>query len=237
MALIYLIYFFKNRYNFSEKINLKRFYSSFLRKFKYLFVFLLFSFSTPELSSNVSETILFSVSRHNDSIGFVEIKRNTQDNVTSYIIDSEVNVRVIFNFKANGHEKSVYKDDVLVYSSMYRKMNNKLKLDQYLTLENDNYIFKNNGKKEKLPLNSIKHNLATLLYNEPTNIQKVYSDKFKKMVEINSLGNSKYKLVLPNNSVSVYHYKNGQCIKVELKGSFYKVDLIRKYHNHKSYKS
>ncbi|MEJ2113529.1 MAG: hypothetical protein P8X62_07530 [Flavobacteriaceae bacterium] len=163
MALIYLIYFFKNRNKFLEKINLKKFQSSFLRKLKYIFVFLLFSFSTPELSSNVSETILFDVSRHNDSIGFVEIKRKTIDNVTSYIIDSEVNVRVIFNFKANGHEKSVYRDDILVYSKMYRKMNNKLKLDQSLTLENGSYIFKNKGKKEKLLFNSIKHNLVILL--------------------------------------------------------------------------
>ncbi|MDU8885221.1 DUF6134 family protein [Yeosuana sp. MJ-SS3] len=234
MALIYLIYFFKNRNKFSEKIDLKRFYSSFLRKLKYLFVFLLFSFSNPEESSNTSETIVFNVSRHNDSIGFVEIKRKKLDNVTNYIIDSEVNVRVIFNFKANGHERSIYKDDVLVYSSMYRKMNDKLKLDQSLTLENGRYIFKNRGKKEKLPLNTIKHNLVTLLYKEPKGIHEVYSDRFKCMVEIVFLGSEKYKISLPNNSTSTYYYKNNECIKVELKGSFYKVDLVRKFQNVKS---
>jgi len=231
MALIYLIYFLKNRNKFSVMVSLKRFYSSFLRRLKYLFVFLLFSFSDPEVSSNATETIVFNVSRHNDSIGFVEIKRKNLDNVTSYIIDSEVNVRVIFNFKANGHEKSIYKDDVLVYSSMYRKMNDKLKLDQSLTLENGSYIFNNRGKKEKLPLNSIKHNLVTLLYMEPKGIKEVYSDKYKCMVQVFFLGNEKYKIELPNKSTSVYHYKNGECIKVELKGSFYKVDLVRKLQN------
>lgn len=228
MVLIYIIYFFRNRNRLSFKINLKRVSYNFLRKLKYLFIFLLFSFSDPEVNLNASETIVFSVSRHNDSIGFVAIKRTNLENVTSYIIDSEVNVRVIFNFKANGHEKSIYKDDVLVYSSMYRKMNDKLKLDQSLTLENGSYIFNNGGKKEKLTLNSIKHNLVTLLYMEPKGIKEVYSDKYKCMVQIFFLGNEKYKIELPNKSTSVYHYKNGECIRVELKGSFYKVDLIKK---------
>lgn len=234
MVLIYIIYFFRNRNRLSFKINLKRVSYNFLRKLKYLFIFLLFSFSDPEVNLNASETIVFSVSRHNDSIGFVEIKRTNLENVTSYIIDSEVNVRVIFNFKANGHEKSIYKDDVLVYSSMYRKMNDKLKLDQSLTLQDGNYIFNNNGKIEKLNLNFIKHNLVTLLYKEPKEIKEVYSDKFKQMIQIISLGKEMYKIQLPNGSTSIYHYKNGECLKVELEGSFFKVDLIRKFRNIKS---
>lgn len=234
MALIYLIYFLKNTNRLSAIANLKRFSLSLLNKLKYLFVFLLFSFSNPESYSNVTETILFNVSRHNDSIGFVEIKRNTLDNVTSYLIDSEVNVRVIFNFRANGHEESIYKDNILVYSSMYRKMNDKLKLNQSLTLENGNYIFKNKGREEKLFFKSIKHNLVTLLYKEPKGIYKVYSDRFNCMIDVVFLGNEKYKISLPNKSTSTYYYKNSECVKVELEGSFYKVDLIRKFQNVKS---
>ena len=227
MVFFYIIYFIRNRNKILKGSGSIIFNFKFLRKLKYMFPFLLLSVASPNLLLNTSENILFIVSRNHDSIGYVDIEKKTTHNIVNYTVDSEINVNVIFNFTAKGYEKSVFKEDVLVYSSMYRKLNNRLKLNQFITLENGIYIFNNKGKKENLKINQIKNNLVTLLYNEPLDIHEVYSDKYKKMVQINSLGNGKYKIVLPNKSTSIYHYKNGQCMKVELIGSFYKVDLIR----------
>lgn len=228
MVFLYIMYFFKNN-NIFKKTSIKKLKLRFVTKLKYMLPFFLLALISFKTEFPKTEKISFTVSRNNDSIGYVDIEKKIVDDLTSYIIDSEVNVRVLFNFTAKGHEESVYKKHVMIYSSMYRKLNSRTKLNHSISLKNGNYIFNNKGEESNLNLGLIKNNLATLLYNEPTDITEVYSDKFKRMVKIKSLGNGTYTIALPNKSTSVYHYKNSQCVRVELEGSFYKVDLVRKH--------
>lgn len=197
------------------------------RNLKYLIPFLLLSVASTSMLFNRHEEIVFKVVRKNKEIGYITINRSSLNRKTTYSLSSEVNATFILNFKAKGMEKSIYENDVLVFSSMYRTINDRLKLDQTLRLINGNYLFTNRSEQQFLHLDEIHQNLVTLFFKEPVNINKIYSDKFKQTVNIEHLGHGKYMITLPDNSTSVYHYRYGQCILIELKGSFYKVDLVR----------
>lgn len=172
------------------------------------------------------EKISFSIIKKNKIIGYVDIEKQSLNETTTFIINSEVNAKVIFNFNAIGNEKTIYKQDTLVYSSVYRKLNNKVKLNQSLSLIDGQYILINKNEYEVLNFNVIYRNLVTLFFNEPKGIKEVYSDKYKEMVKITPICNGKYKVVFPNNSTSIYQYDKGKCESLEVVGSFFKVHLL-----------
>lgn len=227
MLLILLIYTLKNKFKGNQSFNIAYVLRRLVLKIKYIIPFFLISSTSFNNSVSEVEKISFSIIKNKSSIGFIDIEKASLDRTTIYTINSEVNAKVIFNFKAVGREKSIYKEDTLIFSSIYRKLNSRVKLNQSLSFVKGKYLLKDKHKRVALNVDIIRHNLVTLFFFEPKGIQKIYSDKFKKMVNITAIRKGKYKIVLPNKSTSIYHYKNGKCTMIEVVGSFYKVSLIQ----------
>ena len=226
MLLMLLIYTLKKVFKRSSSFEIATLLKRQLFKIKYIIPFFLLSNTNPDNAATDVEKISFSVIKKNSSIGFIDIEKTSIDETTTYIINSEVNAKVIFNFNAIGIEKYIYKSDTLIYSSLYRKLNNKVKLNQSLSLVDGKYFLKEKNKNEVLDFNIINRNLVMLFFFEPIGIHEIYSDKYREMVRVTPLDNGKYRVVLPNKSTNIYHYKNGKCILIEAIGTFYKVKLI-----------
>lgn len=221
-----LIYTFKKAFKGSHSLQLLDGIKKLVFKIKYVLPFLLLSNTGLDNSVGEVENISFSIIKNESSIGFINIEKASINQTTTYTINSEVNAKFIFNFNAIGREKSIYSSDTLIYSSVYRKLNNKVKLDQSLSLINGTYFLDVKKKKEVLQFDVINRNLATLFFIEPKDIQEVYSDKYKEMVKITPIGKGKYKIILPDKGTNIYHYENGKCKMIEIEGSFFKVKLI-----------
>lgn len=191
-------------------------------------LFLLLNSSMTKFNEPItSEKIEFSIIKKNSIIGFIYIDKISKDHTTSYNVKSEVNAKIIVNFKAIGQEKYVFRNDTLVSSSMYRKINNRVKLDQSLQYKKGKYELTARNKKEVLGIDLIQRNLVTLFFNEPKDLETIYCDKFKTEVNISPLGKGRYKILLPNKSYSIYNYERGKCTSIEVKGTFFKVKLVQ----------
>ena len=207
------------------------FTKSFFTWIKYILVPLLFlllmSSTGIDNAMPIFEKVEFSIINKNANIGFISIERSSHGRTTSYTINSEVNAKIIINFKVVGKERYVFRNDTLVYSSMYRKINNKVKLNQNIEFKKGKYVFSDYAKKETLDIDIIQRNLVVLFFNEPNGYDRIYCDKFKTDVNITPLGKGRYKIVLPNKSYSIYNYEQGRCTSIEVKGTFFKVKLVK----------
>lgn len=190
---------------------------------------------TPQLeyesitgSLEKKETVSFDILRKNSSVGYINLEKQEIGNKVIITATSEVNTKVILNFKATGSDKCIYQDNVLIYSSQFRKINNKVKTDQSVSRLNGKYLFKENETESILNIESIELNIIPLFFSEPRNIKKVYSDKFKQLVDVDYLGENTYRVVLPNGETSTYYYQNGKCESINVVGTFFKVQLLRK---------
>ncbi len=227
MLLLILIFKLVKKNSSSEALVKIGFIKNIISKAKYVFPFLLLLSSAEVKNENsLEERISFSVNKNNNSIGFINVKKTSLNQITTYTISSEVNARVVFKFKAQGKEKSVYKNDTLIFSSVYRKINKKIKLNQSLSLVDGTYFLTDKDKKDVLNIDLISRNLVTLFFIEPIDVDSVYCDKLNKMLNISKIGKDKYKVAFTNNSYNIFHYKKGKCSMVEVVGSFYKVKLI-----------
>jgi hypothetical protein len=114
----------------------------------------------------------------------------------------------------------------LIYSSVFRTVNNKIKTNHIINLKMGAYHIQFSQKKEKLLLDSIKKNLVAMYFNEPIGFQQVFCDNLSMMVPIIFKGDGVYKVSFPRGKYNLFHYKNGKCVKIEAYSPLFDVTLI-----------
>jgi hypothetical protein len=196
---------------------------------KYGIPFFLISFTKGEGILSESESIRYEIVKKNKTLGYIHIKRVKNEEITRFVISSEVNTKLLLNFKAFSKETYIYNKDTLVFSSMYRTLNDKVKVDQSIIYEKGKYYLKNNSKNKLLDIGVIKCNLVKLFFDEPVDINQVYCDKLQIHLSVVRMSVNTYKVVFPNRSYNVFHYENGKCRLIEVVGSLYKVRLVPKF--------
>jgi|31_taG_2_1085359.scaffolds.fasta_scaffold00020_11 hypothetical protein len=207
-------------------INVLLKFENILLKIKYMLPFLLLSMlnSNNELSNSENKT--FDIINKQESVGFIKLEKLINNNTTTYNINSQVEARILFRFRANSIEKAVYRNDTLIFSSIYRKLNNKVKVNQRITLVDNNYYLKTKQNREQLNIDVVKYSLVMLYFEEPKDINKVYCEKLKVYLQVVPMKSGTYKVNFPNGNYNIFHYVNGNCTMIEAVGSFYNVSLV-----------
>src|SRR2546423_862779 len=96
---------------------------------------------TATLKANAQEReLIYNINRNGDKVGIITINESKEGNRTTFQLNSEVSVRLIFRFKAKAMEKAVYENGVLRYSFVYKKVNNTERTNKETKLSGNGYI-------------------------------------------------------------------------------------------------
>lgn len=189
-----------------------------------LLIAMLFLF--VESSSAQNNSLSFKVWKNKALIGNISMSEKINADFVIYDLSSEIKAKFLLEFNVTGIEKTIYDDGVLVYSSVFRKINTKEKINKELFFKDGKYYLVKGGKKNVLPISEIKHNLITLYFYEPLKIVQVYCDNHQKMVQVVFVEKGKYQVTFPDGSYNIFYYENGKCLKVDAIGLLYEVQLI-----------
>lgn len=193
-------------------------------KAKIVFVALLFFL---KMSSNAqSQNLSFEVWKNNSHIGNISMTEKINSATVVYDLSTKIKAKVILSFNVTGIEKTIYKNGLLIYSSVYRKLNSMEKVNKELHFNNGKYRLINRGRISTLQVSKINTNLVLLYFNEPVNISQVYCDNHNSMANIVLIENGKYRVTFPDGSYNIFYYQNGKCKKVDVFTSLYEVQLI-----------
>ncbi|MCF7560984.1 hypothetical protein L3X39_10085 [Sabulilitoribacter multivorans] len=182
------------------------------------------SFAFTSISS--SKALKYHVVKNNEVIGTIKISKNSFEDSIVYNLESNIKTKFLLKFNITGKEKSIYKKGLLVYSSVFRTLNNKTKVNHKIIFQDGQYNLQSDERLETLNFNVIKQNLITLYFDEPLGINTVFCDNLKEMVTVNALGGGKYKVDFSSGKHNIFHYNNGKCIKVEAVSTLFNVTLI-----------
>jgi len=194
-----------------------------------IIVLLMLSVFTCAQGSNKpdSETSkVFQIVKNDKVIGTINMVKKIYGDSIIYDSESQINVKLLLRFEITGNEKSVFKNGILVYSSVYRKLNNKVKANHVIARQGTHYNLNDNNKTEILGINSIEQNLISLYFKEPKNITSIFCDNQKEMIHVKSLGQGKYKVEISNGKYNIFHYKDGKCVEVEAVSPMFDVVLM-----------
>lgn len=180
------------------------------------------SFTTP----NTYKSLSYNVVKNNKVIGVININKSISQNEIVYTLNSDIKTKLLLTFNIVGKEKAIYKNGVLVYSSVYRSLNDKVKVDHSIKLQGDKYHITASNEITSMPFRAINHNLVTLYFNEPKGVDSIFCDNLKEMVAVKAIAAGAYRVEISNGKYNVFHYKNGKCIKVEAVSKLFSVTLI-----------
>jgi hypothetical protein len=167
----------------------------------------------------------YSIKRNGDEVGTIHFTQGISGNRTVLTMESEVNTRFIFNFKAKAKEEAIYDDGILTWSSIFRKLNGNIKIDKKTKANGNAYTVYKGNKTETLTNYPIRYNMLSVYVTEPVNISQAYSDNFQQQVTIQKIADHHYKIKFPDGNYSEYFYTNGICSKVEIHHSLYRATI------------
>jgi hypothetical protein len=167
----------------------------------------------------------YTIKRNGDEVGTIHLTQGIAGNRTVLTMESEVNTRFIFNFKAKAKEEAIYDDGIMTWSSIYRKLNGNVKADKKTKANGSTYTVYKGNKTETLNNYPIKYNMLSVYISEPVNITQVYSDNFQKHIDIQKVADHHYKIKFPDGNYNEYFYTNGICSKVEVHHSLYSATI------------
>jgi len=177
--------------------------------------------------NNESKSVtVFNVVKNDKIIGTIEITKQQYNNTVTYNVKSEINAKFILKAKVVGKETYVFKNGILEYSSLYRTLNNKVKVNQSLVYENGNYHLKKIDRDKPLDLNEIQQNLVTLYFSEPKDTKTIYWDLQSEMINIECIRQGVYRVQFSNGKYNTFYYENGQCVKIDAISPLFTVTLI-----------
>ncbi|GAA4281331.1 DUF6134 family protein [Gaetbulibacter aestuarii] len=206
-------------------LKLKSWFVKRLLKLKLITAAILLSFCYAK-ADTIPNQKTFNVIKNDKVIGTITINKQAFESQIVYHLKSDINAKVLINFCIKGEEKAVYKKGILVYSRVYRTVNNNIKSNHQIVFQNKKYLLKEASGETFLSLKPITANLVSLYFKEPKSLRFVYCDNARKMVTVEPLGEGKYKVVFESGKYNIYHYKDGKCVGVEANSKLFDVNLI-----------
>jgi hypothetical protein len=158
-------------------------------------------------------------------VGNMQINKRVNDENIYLMMVSRVKMRFFTSFKVHIEEQSLFNKGKLVYTSVYREVNGKVKANHKTRADGDIYLIDADGKTGTIKNKPINSNLILLYFSEPLNLRQVYSGNFQQFVDVKPVGDHTYKIDLPDGNYNYYTYQNGICVKVEVHNSMYTVNM------------
>ncbi len=171
------------------------------------------------------KTFEYNIKRNGDVVGTIHLVQGIAGNRTVLTMESEVNTRFIFNFKAKAKEEAIYDNGIMTWSSIFRKLNGNVKADKKTKANGTDYTIYKGNKTETLNSYPIRYNMLSVYVIEPLNITTVYSDNFQQHIDIQKIAEHHYKIKFPDGNYNEYFYANGVCSKIEIHHSLYSATI------------
>ena len=182
-------------------------------------------FSLKTIANAQEKRFEYIIKRNGDVVGNIHFTHGIAGNRTVLTMESEVNTRFIFNFKAKAKEETIYDKGIMTWSSIFRKLNGNVKVDKKTRANGNNYTVYKGNKTETLNNYPIRYNMLSVYISEPVNITKVYSDNFQQQIDIQKIADHHYKIKFPDGTYNEYFYTNGVCSKIEIHHSMYSATI------------
>src|SRR5215203_4594432 len=176
--------------------------------------FLLLLTCTTLCVSAQEKRLTYNIKRYVDVVGNIRFVHGISGSRTVLTMESEVNTRFIFNFKANAKEEVIYDNGIMTSSSIFRKLNGSVKVDKKTKANGNAYTVYRGTKTETLNNYPIRYNMLSVYIIEPVTITKVYSDNFQQQLDIQKIGDHHYKIKFPDGNYNEYFYTGGVCSKI-----------------------
>jgi hypothetical protein len=206
----------KRNPGFSKKINRMMKYASILLVTTFIF--------RPAFTQE--RKLVYDVVRNGKIIGKIVFLELLKDGKKMLSFTSDVKTKFIFSFSDYAAETASFENSIMVYSSFYQRQNGSDKAKKMTVASGQFYKLIDNGVSKLISCSPIRYNMLLLYVYVPEKINKVYSDNYQKLLDIQKVESNKYKLSLPDGNYNYYTYNDNVCTKVDIERTFFAIQFV-----------
>lgn len=174
-----------------------------------------------------SQVVHYDVIVAGHTIGGVKVY-HFQNDVKKQRIEAEFKVPF---YSGTFFSENNFSDGALRNSVTEHHVNGKRKQQTVTTfVTNKNYKVDFSGE-ERASRHLTQHiatTITNLYYQEPVDLETVYSERYGKLCALRKVGDSRYAISLPNGKQSIYSYTSGDCQEVQTELSGVKVRIVKR---------
>lgn len=163
-----------------------------------------------------AQQLKYDVYLNEKKVGLLEAKRTAKDGIAQYLIQSNVNFRMMFKLNLNHTFESTYQNDMLIKASTRSMMNDNVKATSKVTWNGTFYQLEVKDEHSVLKNSRIIYSMVLLYFREPRQITQVFSERYGVFLTIKPLAEHRYELLMPDGKKNYYSYRNGVCYLVEV---------------------
>lgn len=167
----------------------------------------------------------YRVIRQHKEIGKMRLFRQGQANKQFISVHAHIHSKLLLDMFIVSKNEASFKDGVLVHSSVYREINDKVTVNKNTILQGKAYQLTNGEQKTMLNQYPILYNMVLLYVQEPIGVKQVYADYYQQFVAITKIGLHTYKMILPDGAVNTYEYHNNSCRRILVENKLYEVAM------------
>lgn len=174
-----------------------------------------------------SQIVHYDVIVAGHTIGGVKVY-HFQNDVKRQRIEAEFKVPF---YSGTFFSENNFNDAGLKNSVTEHHVNGKRKQQTVTTLvTNKNYKvdFSGEEKASRQLTQPIASTITNLYYQEPVELETVYSERYGKLCALKKLSDNRYAISLPNGKQSIYSYRGGDCQEVQTELSGVKVRIVKR---------
>lgn len=165
--------------------------------------------------SEAGRKLHYEVVRNGKVIGYLDAMRNGNGPIVEYSMESNVKISLLMDFELYSKVFGSFNNGILTSGSIIRRINGKDKANASITWQKDRYLIKD--KEESIELKEkITYTTACLMHEEPANLERIFSENFKRFIPIRAIKPHQYELKLPDGNRNFYTYANGICVSAEV---------------------
>ena len=188
-----------------------------------IFVFITFFPCSMQAQSVV---LNYKVVQNNKVIGWMKLEKKDSTDTYRLLFDCVTKKRLLILITIVEKQQSCFKNGILMQSSVYRKINNDIKVNKLTTHKTGYYEINNKSKRKQLKTDAINYNQLSMYFLEPENMNSFYSELFDAYITIKKIQTHNYEIELPDGNKNCYYYKNGICNRVKINSTLFTAEFI-----------
>ena len=185
------------------------------------FFFLAFSIEAQTLRHE------YDIIKQKEVIGSLTATKKHLSEGFSITIDSRTSISILIDFNVNVYQFNKYHDGKLIDALFIQSLNGRKKVHNTVQWGLNGYSIEKDGRKISLN-NDINYSVASMYFEEPVSIQKVFSENQLTVLSLHKVSNHCYEMQLPDGKTNYYSYRDGMLVHARLSTRFTTVELILK---------
>lgn len=199
-----------------------------------IIVFLLISFLFQTSLAQTS-TLHYDIVKKQSVVGSFQTTKTVSNDEVRYQIHFKASASfLIFNYRVNATQESVFKNGEMQLGSLTRTVNGKRKAQHHIALQENSYKIIKDGKPTLNLHSAINYSVSALYFSEPLGRSLIFSENHLQFIPITQLSAHRYSITLPDGNTNTYTYEDGICILAEIETDMANIGLRlknRSYHH------